>query len=268
MEKRGKRDNAEGGEDPGQHVVEHHARRAAARVDPADRAGLPDVEEAKEKEGRDPAGPERRERHAGMCCTDGDGQEGDPLADKLVDDAFGRIVMGAAPRLLRGGPEAEAAAGHGGPQKQDRAGEKMHPPGARQGEGRGPGAGGGAQMAQPDHGGDGVAQPHRGTNVTAACAAMPSSRPVKPSLSEVVALTETRSGAKPVMSAMASRMACAWGVIFGASQIRVTSILLILKPFSFASSTAWARKTWLFAPFHCGSEGGKCRPISPSAKAP
>src|SRR6056297_640519 len=251
MEERGQRDNAEGGEDPGQHVVEHHALRAAARVDPADRAGLPDVEEAKEQEG-----------------GDGAGQEGDPLADKLVDDAFGRVVMGAAPRLLRGGPEAEAAAGHGGPQQQDRAGKKMHPPGARQGEGRGPGAGGGAQMAQPGHGGDGVAQPHRGTNVTAACAAMPSSRPVKPSLSEVVALTETRSGAKPVMSAMASRMACAWGVIFGASQIRVTSILLILKPFSFASSTAWARKTWLFAPFHCGSEGGKCRPISPSAKAP
>ena len=51
-----------------------------------------------------------------------------------------------------------------------------------------------------------------------ASAAIPSPRPVKPSRSEVVALTLIRSGSSPVMRPSAWRMAEPCGPTFGASQ--------------------------------------------------
>ena len=54
---------------------------------------------------------------------------------------------------------------------------------------------------------------------------MPSPRPVKPSRSVVVALTEIRPGSTPSSSASRAIIAGACGVIFGRSQIRVTSAL-------------------------------------------
>ena len=54
---------------------------------------------------------------------------------------------------------------------------------------------------------------------------MPSPRPVKPSRSVVVAFTEIRSIATPSNSASRARIAGACGVIFGRSQIIVTSAL-------------------------------------------
>ena len=50
---------------------------------------------------------------------------------------------------------------------------------------------------------------------TLACAAMPSSRPTKPSFSVVVAFTLTASSETPIASAVAARMASRCGAIFG-----------------------------------------------------
>ena len=61
--------------------------------------------------------------------------------------------------------------------------------------------------------------------VALAVAAMPSSRPVKPSLSLVVAFTAMRETLTPVISAIRARIWSRTGPIFGRSQIRVTSRL-------------------------------------------
>lgn len=63
--------------------------------------------------------------------------------------------------------------------------------------------------------------------VAAAVAAMPSSRPVKPRRSLVVAFTATRDSATPEISLIFSRIASRSGPIFGRSQISVTSRLAI-----------------------------------------
>ena len=58
--------------------------------------------------------------------------------------------------------------------------------------------------------------------VALAVAAMPSSRPVKPSRSLVVAFTATREMFTPEISLMRARMVSRSGPIFGRSQISVT----------------------------------------------
>ena len=63
--------------------------------------------------------------------------------------------------------------------------------------------------------------------VALAVAAMPSSRPVKPRRSLVVAFTDTRDTGTFAISAMRARIASRCGPIFGRSQISVTSRLAI-----------------------------------------
>ena len=59
-------------------------------------------------------------------------------------------------------------------------------------------------------------------------------------------------------SASRRRMAARCGLIFGRSQIRVTSTLTKLPPRAATSSTAWIRNWSEEAPFQRGSVGGKC----------
>ena len=54
----------------------------------------------------------------------------------------------------------------------------------------------------------------------------------------------------------------------GRSQTTVTSALPTRQPRSRSNALQWRRKTRLSASFHCGSDGGKWRPMSPSASAP
>ena len=104
--------------------------------------------------------------------------------------------------------------------------------------------------------------------VALAVAAMPSSRPVKPSRSLVVAFTATREMFTPVMSAIRARMVSRSGPIFGRSQIMVTSRLAMRPPRAVTRSMAYFRNWSEEAPFHFMSLGGKCEPMSPSASAP
>ncbi len=78
--------------------------------------------------------------------------------------------------------------------------------------------------------------------VALAVAAMPSSRPVKPSRSLVVAFTATREMLRPVISAIRARMMSRNGPIFGRSQISVTSRLAMRPPRAVTRSTAYFRK--------------------------
>ena len=73
-------------------------------------------------------------------------------------------------------------------------------------------------------------------------AAMPSSRPVNPSRSDVVALTDIRSMSISSIAAKAARMVVAWGPILGRSQINVTSQLASAKPRERAKPIAWRKK--------------------------
>src|SRR5690606_35307358 len=72
---------------------------------------------------------------------------------------------------------------------------------------------------------------HSGSSSTTACTAMPSSRPTKPSVSVVVALTLTWSGSARRSSAMHARMAWMCGAIFGAWARMVRSTLPTRQPF-------------------------------------
>ena len=73
---------------------------------------------------------------------------------------------------------------------------------------------------------------HRAISKATACTAMPSSRPVKPSRSVVVALTLTWSTATPRSSAINPRMVSMCGAIFGAWATMVASTLPTFQPFS------------------------------------
>ena len=79
---------------------------------------------------------------------------------------------------------------------------------------------------------------HDFTKVAVANAAMPSSRPVKPRRSEVVALIEIRSSVRSIMSPIRAVIAAAWGPIFGCSQIKVQSMFVIMNPISAAREDA------------------------------
>src|SRR6185312_5152285 len=97
-----------------------------------------------------------------------------------------------------------------------------------------------------------------------AIAAMPSLRPMKPSFSLVVALTEMRSGEMPSIAESSAVIAARCGPILGASQISVMSALAMRPPRSRTSFAACSTKMREAEPFHCGSDGGKCVPISPA----
>ena len=96
----------------------------------------------------------------------------------------------------------------------------------------------------------------------------PSLRPVKPSFSVVVALTLTRSGASPRISATRSTIRARCGEIRGRSPMIVTSTAAIWPPLSRTRSAAWRRNWSEAAPRQRGSLGGKCIPISPAPIAP
>jgi hypothetical protein len=137
--------------------------------------------------------------------------------------------LSALPRVALGHrPPAEAAM-----TARSRWHEAQKPPSAwtAQASGRAaalpqvPGAPG-AEVAHAAEGGD---QPAHGrTSVTVASAAIPSSRPVKPSRSEVVALTET--GRPDPQKPASDCMSAACGPIFGRSQISVRSTWVIGSP--------------------------------------
>ena len=95
--------------------------------------------------------------------------------------------------------------------------------------------------------------------VALAVAAMPSSRPVKPSRSLVVAFTATREMSSPAISAIRARMVSRSGPIFGRSQISVTSRLAMRPPRAATRSTAYFRKRSEEAPFHLRIAGRKMR---------
>ena len=98
---------------------------------------------------------------------------------------------------------------------------------------------------------------------------MPSPRPMKPSLSLVVALTPTRPASIPAISAIARAHRVAMRRRSSAPRRRcVTSRWTMRPPRAATRRTASARNRSEEAPFHCGSDGGKCSPISPSAIAP
>ena len=101
-----------------------------------------------------------------------------------------------------------------------------------------------------------------------AMATIPSPRPVKPSCSLVVALMATRLVEMPQTPPMAAFMASTCGPTRGASQTMVMSRLTIRPRRSPTRPAACLKKIEEAAPFHCGSEGGKCLPISPSPNAP
>src|SRR5690606_21080411 len=109
---------------------------------------------------------------------------------------------------------------------------------------------------------------HARTSRQAAWAAMPSSRPMWPSLSLVVALTLIASTSTCRSAAISSRIASACGPIFGRSQTMVMSALPRRHPRSPMSSRQRRRNMRLSASFHCGSLGGKWVPMSPMARAP
>src|ERR1700731_3144103 len=95
--------------------------------------------------------------------------------------------------------------------------------------------------------------------VALAVAAMPSSRPVKPSRSLVVAFTATREMLTPLISAIRARMVSRSGPIFGRSQISVTSRLAMRPPRAVTRSTAYFRNRSDEAPFEGRTAGGKMR---------
>ena len=102
----------------------------------------------------------------------------------------------------------------------------MQRPAQRQRRQRSPGARGRGQITDAEHGAGHARQDtHAATSVAVAMAAIPSERPVKPSRSEVVALTETAPASIPMIRASACRIAAEWGPILGCSQISVQSIL-------------------------------------------
>src|SRR5690606_8559187 len=95
---------------------------------------------------------------------------------------------------------------------------------------------------------------HSATSNTAACAAMPSSRPVKPSFSLVVALILTRSSSIPSRCATFSRIASACGPTLGRSQITVMSALPTCHPRSASNALQCVTNRLLSAPFQWSSD--------------
>ena len=84
----------------------------------------------------------------------------------------------------------------------------------------------------------------------------------------LTARTGTRNDGTPEISAIFARITSRSGPIFGRSQISVTSRLATRPLRAVTRSTAYFRKRSEEAPFHLGSLGGKCEPMSPSASAP
>ena len=66
------------------------------------------------------------------------------------------------------------------------------------------------------------------------------------------------------MSASAATIASRCGPTCGASQISVMSALAMRPPAARTIAAACSTKMRDGAPFHCGSDGGKCVPMSPA----
>ncbi len=213
---------------------------------------------------------------AGDRQPPGERPERDQLARHLVDDHLGRVhvASGRCARGIRRSPTSRAPRSPPSRRSSDRCRRRRSAArraAARRARRRCRARAGGRGRRQSRRrwrtGVSWLSSPGRAT-VAVASAAMPSRRPMKPRRSMVVALTATRAGVVPRSSAMRARMASACGAMRGASASSVTSALTTRPPRAATRPAAWLRKMWLSAPFHCGSEGGKCRPISPSASAP
>ena len=163
----------------------------------------------------------------------------------IGDEAAVDDVGGAGNVGQRAGDQA-AGAGFGGGDRQ-----LAHPAQIEQRAGEGAGVAAAHASLQPSLQGRRM--------VALAVAAMPSSRPVKPSRSLVVAFTATREMLTPVISAMRARMVSRSGPIFGRSQIIVTSRLAMRPPRAVTRSTAYFRNWSEAAPFHLRIAGRKVR---------
>ena len=97
---------------------------------------------------------------------------------------------------------------------------------------------------------------------------MPSSLPVKPRCSSVVALTFTCDSSSPSVFAIFSLICGICSASLGFCAITVASIFSITYPSPCNSSPTCASSFRLSAPSYAGSVSGKCCPISPSAAAP
>src|SRR5690606_4648988 len=88
------------GHEAGKNVVKHDPQPAAdPAVGPADRPGLPDIEQAKQQEpGQQPAPAGRRQ------------PQGDPYADKFVPDDAAMVVYAQVRRRAVTQPDAEQGA--------------------------------------------------------------------------------------------------------------------------------------------------------------
>src|SRR5690349_14964071 len=105
-------------------------------------------------------------------------------------------------------PDPERIGERGGDQQQGEAAQPVKQVARRQRRRAAPGAGRPGDQPDVAEGGDQPAQ--RRTSGAVASAAMPSPRPVKPSRSEVVALTLTLSNSIPAIRAISARIAAAW----------------------------------------------------------
>src|SRR5690606_36513502 len=90
-----------------------------------------------------------------------------------------------------------------------------------------------------------------------AYATTPSSLPINPIVSFVVALIEISSISMPAAFAIFSFMAEIYGFIFGASKHSILSILHNLNSRTFKNFTHSSSKRRLLIPFHLGSVFGK-----------
>lgn len=97
---------------------------------------------------------------------------------------------------------------------------------------------------------------------------MPSSRPMGPRPSFVVALTLIWSVAMARWWAKLFRISPMWGLSFGRSATTTTSTLITSQPNPRTRAITWWRRSRLSASFQRDSSGGKCWPMSPRLKAP
>ena len=157
-----------------------HAQSPPSTLDLSQRKRLPDVEQPEQHEARDPARVERERLDGHHHRAVSHWKQCDPLTDDLVDDDPGRIVIRAGLGHPPGGHKAQHKGQRRGYQKQREASQKDDRVGHRQRGKRAPCARSGLQEANVEEGSD---EFHGFTSVAVAMAAMPSSRPVKPSRS-------------------------------------------------------------------------------------
>ena len=157
-----------------------------------------------------------------------DHQQRDPLSGNLVNDHLGGILATCFILVMVGGDGTKYDHQQGGDLKRNPGNRlaRTKPVTRPNSEPQVPGAGcnrpTGPTVAREHHSA-GVIRRSLNSRLAVACAAMPSPRPVKPSPSDVVALTPMRLIGRPLISAIRVRMASRYGVIFGVSQMIVRS---------------------------------------------